>query len=212
MNGRRFRPLRHGSPALPWRTLLLAGLALALYLLAGPAPGALVYDRAAIAQGEWWRLLSGHWVHADGSHAGWDILGLLCLGLLFEPKLGRLLPLALLAGTAAVDLWLLTGSGLARYCGLSGILNALLAAGLAAWWRELRSPAIPLVAAGALAKIVVEIGAGEALFTRTLWPSTPIAHGAGFAAGALLVLIRLWWWKTATGAQTPRAGYRAGPR
>lgn len=32
------------------------------------------------------------------------------------------------------------------------------------------------------------------------------------AAGALLVLIRLWWWKTATGAQTPRAGYRAGPR
>jgi rhomboid family GlyGly-CTERM serine protease len=212
MKRRWLRLLRRGSPVLPWRTLLLAGLALALYLLAGPAPEALVYDRTAIGQGEWWRLLSGHWVHADGSHAGWDILGLLCLGLLFEARLGRLLPLALLAGTAAVDLWLLAGSGLARYCGLSGILNALLVAGLAAWWRELRSPVIPLVAAGALVKIMVELGAGEALFTRTLWPSVPMAHGAGFAAGALLVLIRLWWLKAATGAQAQRTGYRAGPR
>lgn len=42
-------------------------------------------------------------------------------------------------------------------------------------------------------------------------------HGRSLAAdrlraGALLVLIRLWWRKAATGAQTRHAGYRAGPR
>lgn len=39
------------------------------------------YDRAALIRGEWWRLWSGHWVHADVTHA----LGTACawLGLAF---------------------------------------------------------------------------------------------------------------------------------
>jgi len=69
-----------GGPTPPWRTLFLTGLALALYLLAGPAPEAWVYDRMAIADGELWRLMTGHLVHADGSHALWDIAALALLG------------------------------------------------------------------------------------------------------------------------------------
>jgi membrane associated rhomboid family serine protease len=80
--------VRDAGFALPWRTLLLAAGAAAVYLVFGAAPGDWVYDRAAIGQGEWWRLLSAHWVHSDSSHAAWDIAMLLILGALFEPRLG----------------------------------------------------------------------------------------------------------------------------
>lgn len=180
---------------LPWRSLLLAGLAVAVFLALGSAPEALVYDRDALARGEVWRLISAHLVHAGGSHLLWDAAGLLVLGVLFEARLGRLFFPVLLAGTAAIDAWLWLGSGLARYCGLSGVLNSLLAAGLVVLWRESRSWTAPLTAALALSKIAVEATRQTALFTATAWPPVPLAHAMGFAAGlaawAMLICCRI---------------------
>lgn len=184
---------------LPWRSLLVAGLAVAAFLALGSAPGALVYDRDALAHGEFWRLLSAHLAHAGGSHLLWDVAGLLALGVLFEARLGRLFFPVLFAGAAAIDVWLWLGSGLARYCGLSGVLNSLLAAGLVVLWRESRSWAAPITGVLALSKIAVEATRQTALFTDTAWPPVPPAHAVGFLAGlAAWALV----WRLAKSAST----------
>jgi hypothetical protein len=80
---------------------------------------------------------------------------------------------------------------LERYCGLSGILNALLAAGLIQLWRETRDRLLPLVGIGAVLKILVEAAAGAAVFTHTAWPSVPVVHAVGLTAGAIIVCASL---------------------
>lgn len=172
------------SLLLPRRTLSFTILALASYLFLGSAPEAWVFDRTAIAQGEWWRLVTGHWMHSDGTHAFWNIGALTLLGTLLEKRLHGNLILALVIGILGVDLWLWWGDGrLLYYCGLSGILNTLLAVGLVHLWYDLRQPLVWLVGIGAVAKIVVEISAGQGLLTQTAWPSVPEVHAAGFLSG-----------------------------
>lgn len=176
-----------GGSTLPWCSILLGAGAVFVYLVLGAAPEAWVFDRVAIAQGEWWRLVTGHWVHSDLTHAGWDIAALLLLGTLFEARLQWRLPVALLIGTVGVDVWLWWGdSTLFYYCGLSGILNSLLIVGLLQFWRDLRHPLILLTGVGAVVKIFVEINAGQALLTQTAWPSVPTVHAAGFLCGLVL--------------------------
>jgi len=181
-----------GGLAPPWRTLALTAAAAALFLLFGPAPEAWVFDRAAIAQGEWWRLVTGHWVHSDAAHAVWDIAALLLIGALCEGRLGWRLPLVLLVGSFGVGAWLWWGvPEIHSYCGLSGILNALLALALVRFWRDMRHPVVLLTGIAAVAKIVVEIHAGTALLTQTAWPSVPSAHAAGFLSGLVAASVTL---------------------
>ncbi len=180
----------HGSGLLPWRTLLLTGLALGLFLSLGAAPEAWVYDRIAIGQGEWWRLISGHWVHSDLEHAVWDIGALLILGLLFESRLKGAFFSVLLLGTLGIDLWLwMAVPSLTYYCGLSGILNGLLALGLVRLWRDIHHPLIWITGLGAIIKIAWETSFGGALLTSTAWPSLPEVHGVGFLCGLLMATI-----------------------
>ena len=134
---------RHGT-WLPWRTGLLVVAALMAAAMFGPAPSAWVFDAQLVGQGEWWRLVTGHWVHSDVEHAAWNIAALAVLGALFERRLGNGMLVALAVGTLGVDAWLLTGlSAPDAYCGLSGILNSLLAAGLLALGRERPHPSLP---------------------------------------------------------------------
>jgi rhomboid family GlyGly-CTERM serine protease len=175
---------RHRSLRLPWRSLALGAAAAAAYLTLGPAPEGWIYDRGAIAHAEWWRLLTGHWVHSDPGHARWNITALMVAGIAFEARLGWRLLLALLLATAGVNAWLWWGEpGLQHYCGLSGILNGLLAAGLLQLWRDLRHPVVLLTACGVALKIVVEASLGQALMTQTAWPSVPATHAVGFLCG-----------------------------
>lgn len=182
--------VRHGGLVLPWRTLLLTTLALAGYLILGAAPEAWVFDRAAIGQGELWRLITAHWVHSDLEHALWDIGALGVLAALFEKRLRWRLPLALVIGTLGVDVWLWWGSSsLQYYCGLSGILNSLLAVGLVRLWCDLHHPLVWLTGLGAIAKIALEINSGQALLTQTAWPSVPEVHAVGFLSGLALTVV-----------------------
>lgn len=184
----------HGGFRLPWLTLGLAALIAGLYLAAGPLPAALLYDRAAIGGGEIWRLATGHLVHGDAGHLGWNLAALLILGGLLEttPGLGRSgLLLALLAGTAAVSAALWWGMpGLDRYCGLSGVLNTVYVLLLAGLLRQTGQHSLLLLLAANALKIAVEAAAGGALFSDPFWPPVPAAHIAGFLAGlAVLPLI-----------------------
>lgn len=174
---------------IPWLTLSLAGLAIGLHALAGPAAGGMVYDRTAIASGEWWRLFSGHWIHSDATHLGWNVAALLLLGGIVESFDRRQLPLGLAAGGIAVALWLWVGlPGIERYCGLSGALNTLLILALWAEWRHSRHWLVWLIGIGSMLKILVEMAGGGALLTQTTWPSVPPAHLAGWLAGCVLLL------------------------
>ena len=65
---------RHGGGRLPWRSLLFVTLAILGYLIPGGAPEFWVFDRVAIAQGEIWRLVTGHWGHSDLKHALLELL------------------------------------------------------------------------------------------------------------------------------------------
>jgi rhomboid family GlyGly-CTERM serine protease len=182
-----FEPgVRQCNFQLPWRTLLLVSIAIIVYCLAGAAPEAWVYDRASVASGEWWRLLSGHWVHSDFEHGLWDITALAILGMLFEAELGSDFFGTLAAGMIGVSLWLNSGdTWLDYYCGLSGILNALLAAGLMRLWREHAHPAIVLTAGLYLIKICAELLGGRMLLTDLAWQGVPQAHVAGLLSGML---------------------------
>ncbi len=184
-----------GAVRLPWLTLFL-GLAVAgLFVALGPAPEAWLYDRAAIADGELWRLVTGHLVHSDAVHLAWNLGAFLILGALAEMRLGlRPIPLVglLLGAVLAIDLWLWwLEPGLARYCGLSGLLNGLLAAIAIGLWRRTGSALFLLLLAGDIAKIALEASMGGALLPTSgaLWGSVPGAHLAGLAAGALVAFI-----------------------
>ena len=125
-----------GRPGL---ALLAACALLLLPTLAGEAGrGLLRYDRAALAAGEWWRLLTAHVVHLDTRHALLNCLGLALMWALFardySPR--QWVPIVL-GAMAAIDagLWL-CDSTLLWYVGSSGALHGVMAAGAVAHIRR----------------------------------------------------------------------------
>jgi rhomboid family GlyGly-CTERM serine protease len=198
----------HGGPGLPWLTATWLAIAIGLWWLSGPAPAGLVFDRAAIGQGEWWRWITGHWVHASSRHALWDVAALGLIGWSMERSarerhLVRLkMVLAAATGMLAVNVclwWCLPQ--LDRYCGLSGMLNTLFVVALAGLWRERRHPVIAIIALALPLKLAMEIATGQSMFVDMHWASVPETHVAGCAGGVFL----LW----AVGLRTPGSQWKA---
>jgi rhomboid family GlyGly-CTERM serine protease len=119
--------------------LLIACAVLLLPELGGDAGRALLrYDRAALAAGQWWRLLTAHVVHLDLEHAALNSLGLVLMWALFarDYKPGQW-ALILLSAITAIDagLWL-RDSTVVWYVGSSGVLHGVMAAGTLAHLRR----------------------------------------------------------------------------
>ncbi|MFZ5722415.1 MAG: rhombosortase [Pseudomonadota bacterium] len=110
----------------------LVALVLLLGVLGDPARDLLRYDREAIAAGELWRLVSGHFVHLGAAHLALDTVGLVLLLLFFRDVLApRDWLLAVLLGALAIGLLLWwRDPQVERYVGISGVLHTLLFAGL----------------------------------------------------------------------------------
>lgn len=114
---------------------LTLGLTLVTLLLAavhGWSEPWLEFNRNAIDQGQWWRLITGHWVHYGVYHLLMNSAALLLCGyvLLIDIKPGHYAAL-LLTCLLAVGLGLYWGNPqLGYYAGLSGVLHGLLVAGL----------------------------------------------------------------------------------
>lgn len=177
-----------GSAELPWLTALLVAGAILLWWGFGPAPAALVFDRAAITQGQIWRLITGHMVHSDAGHALWDIAALAAIGWLLETQCRLRMLLVSLLGCMAVDVgiwWFMPTLDL--YCGLSGVLNTLFVVMLADLWAAHRHPIFPLAGIALCIKLAYEIHAGQSLIVATAWPATPLAHLAGTLGGLLML-------------------------
>jgi rhomboid family GlyGly-CTERM serine protease len=90
------------------------------------------YERNPIINGEWWRLLSGNFVHLSWEHLLMNLAGLVLIWLL----LGRLLTLSqwlavIVSSSLAVGIGLLAfNPQLDWYVGLSGMLHGMFVAGL----------------------------------------------------------------------------------
>lgn len=142
------------------------------------------YERGAIGQGEWWRLVAGHWVHLGPRHLLPDAAGLVLLWMLYARELRPWSWLLVLAcATAAIDagLWWLE-PGIQWYVGISGLLHGAWAAGAAAVARKGGREGWIMLAALA-AKLAYEHYAGASLFTGG-FPVVSVAHVYG-ALGAL---------------------------
>ncbi len=177
--------------SIPWLTIGLCLGSLLLFFSLGAAPESLLYSRPAVSKWELWRLFSAHFVHCDPAHLGWNLSGLLILGALLEQRLGARILGVIGISCLGVSGWLWTmKTELLLYCGLSGMLNGLLAVLLVILWRESRHPLLLFVGAGAVLKIAIEGASGQAIFTQLSWASVPGAHGAGLVAGILYLFIK----------------------
>lgn len=142
---------------------------------------------AALSHGEWWRLFTATWLHADAAHLAMNLVfGWLFLGLVmgrFGPGMGLLA--AYLAGVGGnLATWLVYGVG-QRGLGASGVvmgaLGLLAVPSLAALKRR-DAGASRLVAAGLLSGLLLLVLLG-------MDPGTDVvAHGGGFIAGILVGL------------------------
>ena len=121
------------SSAIDWR--IPAGLAAVILLVqaAGPAVHrAMAYDRAAIASGEVWRMLTCSFVHLSWYHCFLNVLGLVAYALLCP---GRPSGLEWARRLVALSLGVSMGlyafaPNVGTYVGLSGAMHGLFVIGL----------------------------------------------------------------------------------
>lgn len=168
---------------LPWVTAAVLALALGAYLV--PSLGELlVLDRARVAAGAWWRVLSGSVVHFSASHLAADALAFGVAGAMLERRGRARFATLTLASALAVGLavlWL--EPSLERYAGLSGMAYAAIVGLALAGLREPGTMAtlsrVALVAC--VAKLAWELSTRRMLLAGA--PpgvvAVPLAHLAG---------------------------------
>jgi rhomboid family GlyGly-CTERM serine protease len=187
-------------PRPGWTATGLAALLLGLAAGGSAVREALRWERAGLADGEAWRLLTGHLVHLDLTHALLNAAGLLLVAALWRgvfrpPQWGVIVVAAVV--TIDSGLWFLD-RGLDWYVGASGVLHAAMAAGIAREAAAGDRLALGLAAAG-LAKLAAELwgpGPGSGVIEPSLVVTS--AHRYGAAIGALLGLFYYWSSKSAS--------------
>ena len=185
-------------------SILLSAVALAIHGLPSSADAALQLNQAAVAAGEWWRVVTCHFTHWSPDHFATDFMMFALLGGACEwtsrPRMLVTLAVSLVAIPLAV---LAFQPGLQTYRGLSGIDSAFF--GLLAFelLREKMGAfdrrsilGIGLLIAAFVAKTAFETLTGATLFVDSAaggFVPVPLAHLVGFAAGAVTSLVA-WRW------------------
>jgi rhomboid family GlyGly-CTERM serine protease len=160
-------------------TILLTAIATVIGLLPGVAQ-MLQFDSSLIADGQWWRIVTGHFTHWNADHLFWDVLAFAVLGCMCEYR-SRSVWLACLAGSALlIPLTLvIVRPEISLYRGLSGIDSALFV--MAVIFRIQDAclngdrPTVTLLAITGLGfgfKLAYEVTTGTTLFVDS--------HAAGF--------------------------------
>ncbi len=181
--------------ATGWGLPLLLALCLILIMLGGDnAAQWLRYDRSAIMEGEYWRLLTAHLTHLGWSHLLLNLAGLFLLWALVGDRLnstGWLLLMFFSALSISAGLWLFDPQ-LRWYVGLSGVLHGVLLGG-----------ALLLALSGSREGIyLILITAGKLLWEQLMGPMPGSevtaggkvivnAHLYGALSGGIVVLL-LW--------------------
>jgi rhomboid family GlyGly-CTERM serine protease len=192
------RPARSISPSpaqwMPGAWLLgLVLLVLVLLSLLGEAGRlALRYEREAVLQGEYWRLITGHLVHGGTQHLLLNGAGLGLIAALFPQDYSwRAWLLIALFSLLAIDVaFVFYEPQLLWYVGLSGVLHGALAAGALAWWRHESKPLAAVLSAVFVAKLAWEQWHGALPLSGDL-PVVVDAHLYG-ALGGTLAAALVW--------------------
>ena len=181
------RPLSCNPAAVPWVLVLCAIHALLPMALRSAG---WVEASSVRQQGQWWRLFTGTWLHADVAHLASNVgTGVLTLGFAmgrYGP--GTALCLSLVAGAAANIPGVLLREPSARALGASGVVMAalgLLVGHAVIWWRISRHASKP---------VWISLGAGGFLFLSLgVNPASDVlAHAGGFVGGILLGALAAW--------------------
>lgn len=181
---------------LPW--VFLAGTAAALVIQCVPSwRGTLIYDRVAIAHGEWWRIWTGHLIHFGWPHFIVDAGLFLILGRLLErefPIATRFALVLLPAFISGCMYWF--DPAMVRYGGLSavnlGLLVFMAGQGWQKDWTDWFWPGVLLIYIG---EVVLEIhtghghGGGMIRFDDPSIHVATSAHIAGAVYGITLAVI-----------------------
>jgi rhomboid family GlyGly-CTERM serine protease len=153
------------------------------------ARDAMSYQREALAAGQWWRLLTAHFVHLDLEHAVLNSMGLVLMWALFARDYPPLRWLAIYLGaalTVSAGLWFFDPR-LDWYVGASGALHGVMTAGTLA---HLRRGDLDgwILAVFIVAKLGYEQFAGALPFAGS--PDTVVnAHLYGAIGGVVLALL-----------------------
>lgn len=176
---------------LPW--LYLGAAAIALVIQLNPEwREALLYNRAGIANGEYWRIWTGHWVHFGWEHFIPDTGLFLILGWLLQTHhawFSRLSLVLMTLWVSAAIYWF--EPSMARYGGLSAIdLGMLLYLAGQGWQKRWTDWFWPAVIAIYIGEVIFEIksggeGGGMIKFDD---PHVKVASGAHIAAAAYAML------------------------
>ncbi|HLS81812.1 MAG TPA: rhombosortase [Steroidobacter sp.] len=194
-------PQRRHAPTPAFRVWLV-GLTALLVL---PALGgetlreALRYERSAVLdEGEYWRLLTAHFVHGDLQHLLLNAAGLVVIALLLRGAYSARAWLTIgLLSMLAIGVGLVWRQPqLDWYVGFSGVLHGLLAAGAIAWWRQESTASALALSAIVAGKLLWEQWRGALPLGGAL-PVVVDAHlygaiGGVSAALALLVVHKRW--------------------
>jgi rhomboid family GlyGly-CTERM serine protease len=178
----------------------IVALAVVLMVAVQAAPAEwrlhLRYDRAAVAAGELWRLVTGNFVHLSWTHLTLNLAGLLLGTWLFGAD-RRPAQWVLAAAVSAVavnaGLFLLTPS--VHWCvGLSGLLHGLMVVGFGGWVLQGDRMAGWLLGV-VLAKLMWEQLGGEMPWTEELAGGMVVtdAHLWGAVGGALYLSTAAFW-------------------
>lgn len=167
---------------------------IALQLLPASWQQLLVYERDAVAAGQWWRLLSGNLVHLGWTHLALNAAVMLIGARLFE---GVRAPVAWLTGLVvcmlAVSLGLhILSTDIEWSAGISGALHGLLVIGGLDLYRR-RDWVGPVLLALCIAKVTAEQFIGDGSPTEALIgaPVVVDAHLWGALGGVVFALADL---------------------
>lgn len=170
------------AAARAWRLpAAMAGVAVAIALLGDDGRELFRYDRNAIASGEVWRLLTGHFAHLGVAHLLMNAAGLVLVWVLVgaaASQTGWLLVTFVLVATIDLGFWFLDPQ-LNWYVGLSGLLHGLLVYGLVLEWKAAR-----------LEHGLLLLGIGAKLIYEQV--SGPLPGSAETASGPVVVNAHLY--------------------
>ncbi len=191
---------KQSRSGLPLVSVSVAAISLLLYFCRD-ATIFLQYDRALIASGELWRIVTGHLTHWSFDHFLWCTVTFIALGSVCEQlnRKGFVISLAASAVIIPAVSWF-ADPDMLYYRGLSGICSSVFTAGSILIankafadknWINLIIP----VAGGTLffSKILYEFITGQAVFVHTdnLFFPVPLAHLTGGIIGLLSVVFTL---------------------
>jgi rhomboid family GlyGly-CTERM serine protease len=179
------------SRCSPWLLGLFATPAILLALGGEPWRALFEYRDEALQTSEYWRFLTGHFVHGNVHHLLLNLLGVLLMAVLFPTHFTpRQWVSVALGGIMAIDLGLWwRHPEISWYFGLSGVLHGVLGAGIFGWWRD--EPWVLALTVTAIA--VIKVALEQLVFTPGVAADIPVVIDAhlygllgGGAVGALI--------------------------